>query len=66
MGTERQTAALQVWGVGGRGNQTTTASPEATHGNRLVKRRASTASKEQRHHVSFADTSMPTSVLAQI
>jgi len=56
----RQTATLEVWG--GRANETPTASPEAT----LVKRRASTAGKEQRHRVSFADTSMPTSVLAQI
>jgi len=46
-------------GLGIKGNQTPTASPE-------VKRRASTAGKEQRHRVSFADTSMPTSVLAQI
>jgi len=27
--TERQTATLEVWGGGGRGNQTPTASPEA-------------------------------------
>jgi len=30
VGTERQTATLEVWGRGGRGNQTPTASPEAT------------------------------------
>ena len=28
--TDRQTATLEVWGGGGRGNQTPTASPEAT------------------------------------
>jgi len=58
--TERQTATLEVWG--GRGNPTPRVA--RVHGNRLVKRRASTAGKEQ--SVSFADTSMLTSVLAQI
>jgi len=60
----RQTATLEVWG--GAGGVIRHQQRAAGHGNRLVKRRASTAGKEQSHHVSFADTSMLTYVLAQI
>ena len=55
MQTERQAATLEVWGGSGRGNHTN--SVAGGHGNRLVKRRVSTAGKEQRHRVWFADTS---------
>jgi len=60
----RQMATLEVWG--GTGGEIRHQQCRQRPRQSVVKRRASTAGKEQRHRVSFADTSMSTSVLAQI